>query len=88
VGTTVEFIYEPVKFGYLKGHIFVEVHEDIYSRIQEGMLSYAMKRLQERNLAGRIDWRKFLQAVAEQSGAPVDITLGIAPLAQSLPPAP
>ena len=32
VGTTVELIYEPVKFGFLKGRIFVEVHEDIYSK--------------------------------------------------------
>jgi hypothetical protein len=38
------------------------------------MLQYAIKRLEERNLAGRIDWHKFLRAVAEQSGAPLEIT--------------
>ncbi len=57
VGTTVEIIYEPVKFGFLKGRIFVEVHEDIYSKIPD-MLQYAIKRLQDRNLAGRIDWHQ------------------------------
>jgi L,D-transpeptidase ErfK/SrfK len=73
VGTPVELIYEPVKFGFLKGRIFVEVHEDIYFKIPD-MLKYAIQRLQDRNLAGRIDWRKFLQAVEEQNGAPVDIS--------------
>ena len=38
------------------------------------MLQYAMKCRQERNLAGRIDWRRFLKAVEEQTGAPVDIS--------------
>ena len=38
------------------------------------MLSYAMKRLQARDLAGRINWTRFLRAVEEQTGAPVDIT--------------
>ena len=35
VGTTVELIYEPVKFGFLKGRIFVEVHQDIYFKIPD-----------------------------------------------------
>ncbi len=86
VGTTVEYIYEPVKFGYLKGRIFVSVNEDIYSRIPD-MMSYAIKRLQEHHLAGRIDWLKFLRAVGEQTGAPVDITRVSSSRAQ-LPPRP
>ncbi|OGR09315.1 MAG: hypothetical protein A3K23_02750, partial [Desulfobacca sp. RBG_16_58_9] len=73
VGTPVELIYEPVKFGFLKGRIFVEVHEDIYHKIPD-MLKYALKRLQGKGLAGRINWHRFLRAVEEQSGAPVDIT--------------
>ncbi|MHB8069223.1 MAG: L,D-transpeptidase, partial [Desulfobaccales bacterium] len=73
VGTTVDVIYEPVKLGFLKGRIFVEVHEDIYSKIPD-MLKYAIARVSDRGLGGRINWTKFLQAVAEQSGAPVDIS--------------
>ncbi len=73
VGTTVELIYEPVKFGFLKGRIFVEVHEDIYHKIPD-MLQYAMKRLQGKDLAVRINWHRFLQAVEERTGAPVDIS--------------
>jgi L,D-transpeptidase ErfK/SrfK len=73
VGTSVELIYEPVKLGFLQGRIYVEVHEDIYFRIPD-MLHYAIKRLQARDLAGRINWTRFLQAVEEQTGAPVDIS--------------
>jgi L,D-transpeptidase ErfK/SrfK len=73
VGTTVEFIYQPVKIGYLQGRIFVEIHQDIYSKVPD-MLKFAIKRIQEHNLAGSINWLKFVQAVEEQSGAPVDIT--------------
>jgi len=73
VGTSVEIIYEPVKFGLLAGRVYVEVHEDIYFRIPD-LLQYAIKRLHDRNLAGHIDWLRFLKAVDEQTGAPVDIS--------------
>jgi len=49
------------------------VHEDIYFKVPD-MLQYAMKRLQDRDLAGRINWVRFLKAVEERTGAPVDIS--------------
>ena len=73
VGTTVDIIYEPVKFGFLQGRTYMEVHEDIYDKIPN-MLQYAMKGLQDRDLARRIDWSRFLKAVEEKTGAPVDIS--------------
>jgi L,D-transpeptidase ErfK/SrfK len=73
VGTTVDIIYEPVKFGYLNGRVFAEVHEDIYMRIPD-MLGYAVTRLTEKGLAAYVNWTRFLRAVEEQSGAPVDIS--------------
>jgi L,D-transpeptidase ErfK/SrfK len=73
VGATVEVIYEPVKFGYLQGRIFVEVHEDIYYKVGD-MFQYALKKLESKGLSGGINWLQFLKAVEEQSGAPVDIT--------------
>lgn len=73
VGTSVEMIYEPVKFGFLQGRIYMEVHEDIYYRIPD-MLQYARKKLQDRNLTGLIDWPRFLRTVEEKTGAPVDIS--------------
>jgi len=73
VGTPVEIIYEPVKFGFLNGRVFVEVHEDIYHKIPD-MLAYALKRLRERGLGDRINWPRFLRVVEERNGAPVDIS--------------
>jgi L,D-transpeptidase ErfK/SrfK len=73
VGTTVELIYEPVKFGYLQGRLFVEVHEDIYFLIPD-LFHYALKKVETKGLAGKINWGKFLQAVEEKNGAPRDIT--------------
>jgi len=73
VGATVEIIYEPVKLGFLKGRIFVEVHEDIYFKIPD-MLQYSVRKLTDRGLAAQVNWTRFLKAVEEKSGAPVDIT--------------
>jgi len=73
VGTQVELIYEPVKFGFLKGRVYVEIHEDIYRKIPD-MMKYALKRVSDRGLAGQINWHKFLRAVEERNGAPVDIS--------------
>jgi L,D-transpeptidase ErfK/SrfK len=73
VGTSVEIIYEPVKIGFLQGRTYVEVHEDIYFKIPD-MLQYAIKKVQDRILAARIDWTRFLRAVEEKTGAPVDIS--------------
>jgi len=73
VGTPVEIIYEPVKFGFLKGRIFVEVHEDIYYKVPD-MFTHAVDRLNRRGLGARINWNRFIQAVEERTGAPVDIT--------------
>jgi len=73
VGTPVEIIYEPVKFGFLHGRIFAEVHEDIYRKIPD-LLQYAIKRAADRGLSDQINWPRFLQAVEERNGAPVDIS--------------
>jgi L,D-transpeptidase ErfK/SrfK len=72
-GASVEIIYEPVKFGFLKGRIYVSVHEDIYYKIPN-MMKYAIGRASDSGLARHINWAKFLRAVEEQNGAAVDIT--------------
>lgn len=38
------------------------------------MFSYALKKLDSKGLTARINWPKFVRAIEEQSGAPVDIT--------------
>jgi hypothetical protein len=62
-----------VKFGFLNGRIFAEVHEDIYRKIPD-LLRYAIKRAADRGLSGEINWTRFLQVVEERTGAPVDIS--------------
>ena len=37
------------------------------------MRIYAMKKLESHGLTSQINWLKFVQAIEEQSGAPVDI---------------
>jgi L,D-transpeptidase ErfK/SrfK len=73
VGTSVEVIYEPVKFGHLQGRIFTEIHEDIYFKVPDLFL-HALKKVEAKGLGSRINWTRFIQAVEERSGAPVDIT--------------
>jgi L,D-transpeptidase ErfK/SrfK len=73
VGTSVEIIYEPVKLGFLNGRIFVEVHEDIYQKVPD-MRRYALKKVADQGLGREINWNRFLRALEESTGAPVDIT--------------
>ncbi|MBM4288086.1 MAG: L,D-transpeptidase [Deltaproteobacteria bacterium] len=73
VGTPVLIIYEPVKIGFLKGRIFIEVHEDVYHKIPD-LLQHAIKQVEARQLGDRINWSRFVRAVEERNGAPLDIT--------------
>jgi L,D-transpeptidase ErfK/SrfK len=73
VGTPVEIIYEPVKIGFKEGHIFVEVHPDLYSVITDLFIDTARK-LFIYQLWEEIDVDLLSKAVEEHKGIPVDIT--------------
>jgi L,D-transpeptidase ErfK/SrfK len=73
VGTPVEIIYEPVKIGFKEGHIFVEVHPDLYSVITDLFIDTARK-LFIYQLWEEIDVDLLGKAVEEHKGIPVDIT--------------
>jgi len=73
MGTPVEIIYEPVKFGFRSGRIYVEVHRDIYNRIGD-FTEYGWGRLKEKGLAGEVDHKKLREALREKNGLPVDVT--------------
>ena len=73
-GTPVEIIYEPIKTGVLSGSVFVEVHKDIYDKIEDFFL-YGYHRLAERGVMEMVDLKKFHRALQDQTGHPVDITL-------------
>jgi L,D-transpeptidase ErfK/SrfK len=72
VMTRVEIVYEPVKVGFQKGRIFVEVHPDTYGRIQE-MEQYAVSRLQEHVNLKYVSLDLLRSALAGCSGVPVPV---------------
>jgi L,D-transpeptidase ErfK/SrfK len=73
-GTEVRIIYEPVKIGRVSGRVYVEVHRDIYNRIED-LTAYGYKRLGQKGLLESVDLDKFRQALDLQDGLPWDITL-------------
>ena len=73
VGTKLEIIYEPVKFGQKNGRVFIEAHPDVYKRIPD-YSKYAFEKLAQYPLANVVDQRKFQVAITLQNGVPTDIT--------------
>ncbi len=86
VGTPGQFVYQPVKFGWRGGSLYVEVHEDLYGKYP-GLWNYARGEAKRRGLTGDIDLDKLEKAVAAKSGVPTYIGPGEepAPGAISLP---
>jgi L,D-transpeptidase ErfK/SrfK len=73
-GTPVEIIYEPVKIGLLSKSVYIEVHKDIYNRIENFVL-YGYNKIIEKGMIKIVDLDKFYKAMKDQNGLPVDITL-------------
>jgi len=73
VGTPVKIIYEPVKFGFLSGRLYVEVHRDVYNKIED-LVNYGLARLHAEGLVGKTNLIRLLQALLRQDGIPMDIT--------------
>ena len=70
MGTNVEIIYEPVKFGLRNREIFIEVHPDLYEKIgdPQDYTSILMIKLGIRNFVSMEEIRK---ALVRQDGVPV-----------------
>jgi len=73
VGTPVLILYEPVKYGFREGRIYVEVHPDIYRRIPD-LVAYGLDRAISLGLMERIDLLLLLKALKEKKGVPLDVT--------------
>lgn len=73
IGTKVEIIYDPVKIALVEERIYVEVHQDIYNKIDD-FVAYGESRLMEKGLGQRVDRGKFLRALERRDGMSVDIT--------------
>jgi L,D-transpeptidase ErfK/SrfK len=82
VGTSVEYIYEPVMIGFKNGRIFLSVNQDYYHRIPD-MLTYTLNRLEKAQLLRDVDLTKVLKTVEELWGVPVDVTKSSGALASS-----
>ncbi|MFP5213315.1 MAG: L,D-transpeptidase family protein [Acidobacteriota bacterium] len=73
IGTKLEIIYEPIKFGQKNGQVFVEIHPDVYRRLPD-FKQYAMDKLNQFPNAKMVDTRKYWMAVSLQNGVPTDVT--------------
>jgi L,D-transpeptidase ErfK/SrfK len=73
VGTKLEIIYEPIKFGQKNGQVFVEAHPDVYRRIPD-YNQYALNKLAQHPLAKYIDQKKLLMAAKLQNGVPTNVS--------------
>ena len=71
-GTVVEIVYDPVKFGYRGGVIFVEVHEDPYGFIED-MEQQARSVAKSRGIEEYVDWEKVDEAIEWKNGVPVPV---------------
>jgi L,D-transpeptidase ErfK/SrfK len=73
MGTRLEIIYEPVKFGKLNGQIFVEAHPDVYKKIPD-YYQYARQKLALSPYASQVDAGRLSAALRLQNGMPVNIS--------------
>jgi len=73
IGTPVHIIYEPVKIGFKEGHIFIEVHEDIYHRIP-ALFQYTLQKMEKKGIKNLVDLEKIKEAIDQRRGVPIDIT--------------
>jgi len=74
LGTKVEVIYEPIKFGQKEGRIFVEIHPDVYGKIFD-FEQFAAEKLKRYHMTDHVDPDRYEQAVHLKNGMPTDITL-------------
>jgi L,D-transpeptidase ErfK/SrfK len=78
VGTPGRFVYQPVKYGWRSGSLYVEVHEDLYG-VYPGLWRYALKLAKSHGLIGSIDMLKLERAVEEKTGVPTYVMPGPEP---------
>jgi L,D-transpeptidase ErfK/SrfK len=71
-GTFVFIVYQPVKFGFKRGEIYVEVHEDIYGRIKNPE-RHARALAKKMDIEDFVDWEEVRMALHDKSGVPVPV---------------
>lgn len=81
VGTPGVFVYEPVKYGWRGGALYVEVHDDLYSRYP-GLWQHAAALARQLGIADHVDREKLEKAVEARSGIPTYVMPGEDPNAE------
>jgi L,D-transpeptidase ErfK/SrfK len=69
-----QFIYQPVKVTELDGRVYLEVHRDIYLRVDD-LEAHARAEIARAGLTSRVDSAAVSAAVEAQNGMPLDVTL-------------
>ncbi len=72
VNTPVEILYQPVKVGFKRGEIYLEVHPDPYKKIKN-IREHARKLLQQMGLLESVSTAELDAALAHADGVPVKI---------------
>jgi len=75
IGVPGEFVYQPVKIGFLNGKVYAEVHEDIYGLIPD-LWQEAQKVARESGWDDMIDKNLLLKVLLKKNGVPTDVTVG------------
>jgi L,D-transpeptidase ErfK/SrfK len=78
VGTPGRFVYQPIKYGWRGGLLYVEVHEDLYG-VYPGLWRQALKVAKSQGLLPDIDMLKLERAVEEKTGVPTYVMPGPTP---------
>jgi L,D-transpeptidase ErfK/SrfK len=78
VGTPGRFVYQPIKYGWRNGSLYVEVHDDLYG-VYPGLWRHALSLAQSQGLLGYIETIKLERAVEEKTGVPTYVMPGPEP---------
>jgi len=73
VNTAGKIVYRPVKVAVSEGKTYLEVHKDIYGKIED-LEREARTLIQEAAGEAAIDWRKVRRMVQEQTGVAEEVT--------------
>ncbi len=80
LGTKVHLIYQPVKLAYVTDRVFIEVHKDIYG-LGADPEAEARQQIEAGGLSRFVDSDRLKDALEAKSGAVVDITRDVTPMA-------
>ncbi|MGQ9860049.1 MAG: L,D-transpeptidase family protein [Thermodesulfobacteriota bacterium] len=72
VNTPVEIVYEPVKVGFKRGDIYLEVHPDPYRKVKD-LQEHTRRLLTKMGLSGMVSRNAVETAVEHKDGVPVKV---------------